>query len=71
MKNEECPSNFLIREMGMMIPTIMKVVVTLNKMMFLKCTIAMDSELAFNISYQCFHMVIIITFFILCNLERA
>lgn len=47
MKNEECQSNVLICEMGMMVLTIMKVVVTLNKIMFLKCTIAMNSELAF------------------------
>lgn len=70
MKNEECQSNVLICEMGMMVLTIMKVVVTLNKRMRLKCTTAMNSELAFNISYQCFHMVII-TFFFLRDLERA
>ena len=67
MKNVR-PS-FLICEMGMMV--LLKIVATLNKMIFLKFITALDSDLAFFKSYQCFYMIITITFLILHNLKKA
>lgn len=47
--------------MGTMVPTIMKVDVTLNKILFLKFTIAKHSDLAFDKCYQSFYVLITIT----------
>lgn len=62
--------SFLIREIVMVYPS-PNVVRTLNEMMVLKCTTAMDSDLASDKSYQCFYLVITVTFFNVYNLEVA
>lgn len=55
--------------MGLMVP--LKIVAILNKMIFLKFITALDSDLAFSKSYQCFYMIIIIVFPMLHNLKKA
>lgn len=56
--------------MGMRVPTF-KIVIMLNEMMFLKYTTALDADLAFSKSYQCFYMIITIIFSTLYNLKKA